>query len=102
LNYTKKSDLSTKTGLSFIENFDMDNEKILNRLRPIYSEIFKEEMELNLATSPNDIGSWDSLNHILLIKRIEEEFQFEFDLFEVIELKNTGDIVNTIQKYLSF
>jgi len=94
--------LSTKTGLSFIENFDMDNEKILNRLRPIYSEIFKEEMELNLATSPNDIGSWDSLNHILLIKRIEEEFQFEFDLFEVIELKNTGDIVNTIQKYLSF
>jgi len=94
--------LSTKTGLSFIENFDMDNEKILNRLRPIYSEIFKEEMELNLATSPNDIGSWDSLNHILLIKRIEDEFQFEFDLFEVIELKNTGDIVNTIQKYLSF
>jgi acyl carrier protein len=94
--------LSTKTGLSFIENFDMDNEKILNRLRPIYIEIFKEEIELNLATSPNDIGSWDSLNHILLIKRIEEEFQFEFDLFEVIELKNTGDIVNTIQKYLSF
>jgi len=94
--------LSTKTGLSFIENFDMDNEKILNRLRPIYSEIFKEEIELNLATSPNDIGSWDSLNHILLIKRIEDEFQFEFDLFEVIELKNTGDIVNTIQKYLSF
>jgi len=94
--------LSTKTGLSFIENFDMDNEKILNRLRPIYNEIFKEEIELNLATSPNDIGSWDSLNHILLIKRIEDEFQFEFDLFEVIELKNTGDIVNTIQKYLSF
>jgi len=94
--------LSTKTGLSFIENFDMNNEKILNRLRPIYNEIFKEEIELNLATSPNDIGSWDSLNHILLIKRIEDEFQFEFDLFEVIELKNTGDIVNTIQKHLSF
>jgi acyl carrier protein len=79
----------------------MDNEKILNRLRPIYKEIFKEEINLTLTTSPNDIGSWDSLNHILLIKRIEDEFQFEFDLFEVIELKNTGDIVKTIQKYLN-
>jgi acyl carrier protein len=78
----------------------MDNEKILNRLRPIYKEIFKEDINLSLTTSPNNISSWDSLNHILLIKRIEEEFQFEFDLFEVIELKNTEDIVNTIQKYL--
>jgi acyl carrier protein len=78
----------------------MNNEKILNRLHPIYKEIFKEDINLSLTTSPNDIGSWDSLNHILLIKRIEEEFQFEFDLFEVIELKNTEDIVNTIQKYL--
>ncbi len=90
-----------KTDLLFIENFRMDNKQILNKLRPIYKEIFREDINLSLTTSPNDIGSWDSLNHILLIKRIEEEFQFEFDLFEVIELKNTGDIVNTIQKYLS-
>lgn len=79
----------------------MDNEKILNRLRLIYNEVFKEDVNLNLTTSPNDIESWDSLNHILLIKRIEEEFEFEFDLFEVIELKNTGDIIRTIQKHLS-
>lgn len=80
----------------------MDNEQILNKLRPIYNEIFKEKIQLDFTTSPNNIASWDSLNHILLIKRIEEEFQFEFDLFEVIELKNTGDIVNTIQKYLNW
>jgi acyl carrier protein len=79
----------------------MNSEMILNRLSPIYNEIFKENINLNAETSPNDIGSWDSLNHIILIKRIEEEFHFEFDLFEVIELKNTGDIIKTIQKYLS-
>jgi acyl carrier protein len=79
----------------------MDKENILNRLRPIYNDIFKVNIHLDLTTSPNDINSWDSLNHILLIKRIEEEFEFEFDFFEVIELKNTGDIVDTIQKYLN-
>ncbi len=78
----------------------MSSEEILEKLKKVYAEIFKEEMALTHETSPNDIGSWDSLNHVLLIKRIEEEFQIEIDLFEVIELKNTGDIVNAIQKRL--
>ncbi len=78
----------------------MSSEEILEKLKKVYAEIFKEEMALTPETSPNDIGAWDSLNHVLLIKRIEEEFQIEIDLFEVIELKNTGDIVNAIQKRL--
>jgi acyl carrier protein len=78
----------------------MDKERILEKLQQIYTETFKEEIELSLSTSPNDIGSWDSLNHVILIKKIEEEFQVEFDLFEVIELKNTGDIVNALQNKL--
>lgn len=76
-------------------------EEILEKLRAVYSEIFKEEINLSLDTTPNDIGSWDSLNHVVLIKRIEEEFQIEIDLFEVIELKSTGDIVKAIQKRLN-
>jgi acyl carrier protein len=78
----------------------MSTEEILEKLRPVYNEIFKEEIKLTLSTSPKDIGSWDSLNHVMLIKKIEEEFQIEIDLFEVIELKNTGDIIKTIQNHL--
>lgn len=78
----------------------MSTEEILEKLRPVYNEIFKEEINLTLSTSPKDIGSWDSLNHVMLIKKIEEEFQIEIDLFEVIELKNTGDIIKTIQNHL--
>jgi acyl carrier protein len=78
----------------------MSTEEILEKLRPVYKEIFKEEINLTLSTSPKDIGSWDSLNHVMLIKKIEEEFQIEIDLFEVIELKNTGDIIKTIQNNL--
>ena len=79
----------------------MNKEEILGKLQLIYTEIFNIDTEISITTSPNDIVSWDSLNHIILIKRIEEEFHIEFDLFEVIELKNTGDIVHTIQKQLS-
>ncbi|MFW6257284.1 MAG: acyl carrier protein [Prolixibacteraceae bacterium] len=76
----------------------MNSKEILDNLHPIFKEIFKEDIKLELSTSPREIGQWDSLNHILLIKKIEEEFQVEFDLFDIIEFKNVGDIVNSIQK----
>ncbi|MBN2634786.1 MAG: acyl carrier protein [Prolixibacteraceae bacterium] len=76
----------------------MDSKEILDKLNPVFKEVFKEDIKLTSSTSPNDIGSWDSLNHMILIKKIEEEFQFEFDLFDVVELKNVGDIINIIQK----
>lgn len=76
----------------------MEKNEILNRLKPLFKEVFKDELEITSSVSPRDIGSWDSLNHIILIKKIEEEFQFEFDLFDIVELKNVGDLINIIQK----
>lgn len=84
--------------MSFIKKSEMDSKEILDKLNPVFKEVFKEDIKLTSSTSPNDIGSWDSLNHMILIKKIEEEFQFEFDLFDVVELKNVGDIINIIQK----
>ena len=82
----------------FIKKSEMDSKEILNKLNPVFKEVFKENIRLTPSTSPNDIGSWDSLNHMILIKKIEGEFQFEFDLFDIVELKNVGDIINIIQK----
>ncbi len=77
----------------------MSDNEILEKLALLFKEVFKEEIKLSASTSPNDIGSWDSLNHMILIKRIEETFHFEFDLFDIVELRNVEDIINTIQKY---
>ena len=77
----------------------MENREILDKLRPVFNEVFKENINLTLSTSPNEIDSWDSLNHMVLIKKIEEKFQFEFDLFDIIELKNVNDIVDKIKKH---
>jgi len=77
----------------------MSDNEILEKLALLFKEVFKEEIKLSASTSPNDIGSWDSLNHMILIKRIEETFHFEFDLFDIVELRNVEDIINIIQKY---
>ena len=75
----------------------MTDDEIMERLTDVFNGVFKENISLTETTSANDIHSWDSLNHIILIKKIEQEFDFEFDLFDVIEIKNVGDIVSHIQ-----
>lgn len=75
----------------------MQKENVRNKLNIIFGEVLKENVDLQDKTTANDIASWDSLNHIILIKKIESEFNIEFDLFDMIELKNVGDIINYIQ-----
>ena len=76
----------------------MERNIVTHKLSNIFRKVFKDEVELNESTSAKDIKSWDSLNHVILIKQIEEEFHIEFDLFDMIELKTFGDIVNYIQE----
>lgn len=78
----------------------MRTEEIRNKLKQTFKDVFKQDVNLTETTTANDIDSWDSLNHIILIKKIEADFQLEFDLFDIIELKNVGDIIHYIQKKL--
>ena len=79
----------------------MQEEDIKGKLEIIFKNVFGENVEILEATTANDIKKWDSLNHIILIKKIEEEFQMEFDLFEMIELKTVGDIINYIKSKIA-
>lgn len=75
----------------------MPVEEITKKLSEIFKTVFKRDVNLTEKITANDIDSWDSLNHIILIKEIEDQFQIEFDLFDMIELKTVGDIINYIQ-----
>jgi acyl carrier protein len=79
----------------------MQEEEIRGKLKIIFKNVFGENVELLEATTANDIKKWDSLNHTILIKKIEEEFRMEFDLFEMIELKTVGDIINYIKSKIA-
>ena len=75
----------------------MQDEEVQEKLYSILKKLFNTNIEITNATTANDINSWDSLNHIILIKKIEDEFNMEFDLFDMIELKTVGDMVNHIK-----
>jgi len=72
-------------------------EELLNKLQPIFKATFKKEnLVITDTTSAEDIDTWDSLSHVLLLNEIEKSFNIEFELDELISFKTVGDIVKSI------
>lgn len=74
---------------------------ILEKITEIYREIFADEtIILTLETSPEDIEEWDSLSQIQIVEEIEKSFGIKMELDDVFKVKNVGDFVALIEKYL--
>jgi len=75
---------------------------ILDKLQPIFQDIFEDDELLITAESNADtVEDWDSLAHIVLIFSIEQEFEIKFALGELEAMKNVGDMVELMQTKLS-
>ncbi|MBO4904365.1 MAG: acyl carrier protein [Lachnospiraceae bacterium] len=79
----------------------MTHEEILEIVRRIFRDVFDDEdLEVNDSTNSSDIEDWDSLEHITLVVSMEKEFNLKFDLKEVNELANVGEMVDLIASKL--
>jgi len=77
-------------------------EELLKQVNLIFREVFEDtKLEINKETSAQSIDNWDSLNHVMLIATIESEFDISFELDEMIEFKNVGDILTAIQSKIA-
>ena len=74
----------------------MSRDEISKIVKDIFTGIFKLENEvISDETNSDDVKNWDSLNHIILIFAIENEFKIKFPLGEMADLKSIGDIVDS-------
>ncbi len=75
----------------------MNKEEIMNRLTNVFRSVFDDE-EINISdkTTADDIDDWDSLEHINLLVAVEQEFNIKFNMNEVGNMKNVGDMVDII------
>ena len=59
----------------------------------IVSTIFSiDESEVKDSMSSKDISDWDSMNYLLFISDIEQEFSVSFTMDEVMNAQTLGDI----------
>lgn len=74
----------------------MNKQEILEKLAPIFSETFEEDIELTPNLSAADVENWDSLGNIRLFVAIEQKFSIQFSTGEIANLKNVGELVDAI------
>ena len=68
----------------------------LNEL--IASVINISPAELNLQSGPGNISEWDSLAHVGVVAAVEQTYQVELTMPEILSIKTIADIRNLLQK----
>ena len=77
----------------------MTREEVMKTLNEIFCNVFDDEtIILKDETNANDIEDWDSLEQINLIVNIENEFGMMFDMSEVSDLANVGEMADLIMR----
>lgn len=72
-------------------------DKVLEELNIIFINVFKDDsLKISFNTSADDIQAWDSFSNIELILDIENRFEIRFDLRELANIKNVGQLAKYI------
>ena len=76
----------------------MIKEDMFSKVQEIFRDVFDDSsLLITDSSSPDDIEDWDSMNHLVLLSAIQEEFGVKIALEEMPLLNNVGDLINTIQ-----
>ena len=79
----------------------MNRNEIIEKLAVIFHEIFGDNnIVLRDDMTAADVERWDSLTHMLMITKVEEEFGIKFKLKELNKLKMVGDLITIIETKL--
>jgi len=77
----------------------MSRENVVKRTQEIFRDIFNDSsIVIYDSMSANNLGNWDSLNHINLLGAIQLEFNIKIELIELQYLNNVGAIIDLILK----
>lgn len=73
-----------------------------NNIKRIFCEVIGiDESEINDALAYNSCESWDSLVHLELINELEDAFDIEFEMDDIIAMETFGKVKEIVMKNLS-
>jgi acyl carrier protein len=69
------------------------------RLNDLFRKVFEDDaIVIRNEMTAADVPQWDSLAHIGLIMEIEEEFQIQFTVDDLVGLKDVGEMIDLIER----
>lgn len=79
----------------------LTREEIFEKITEIFREEFDDDTLVIVdETYSEDIEDWDSLAHVELVMTMEKAFNMKFNIKEVGQLKNVGEMVDLIMSKL--
>lgn len=76
-------------------------DRIMERVSEIFKIVFnKADLEISEETCADDIEEWGSLKHLNLLAMIEEDFDIQFEVSDVVSMQNVGDMIRCIESLL--
>jgi len=66
----------------------------------ILKELNLDDFDLTDETTAPQVPGWDSLNHVNIILAVEHYFKVKFKSYEVLRLKNVGDLQKLVDSKL--
>lgn len=69
------------------------------QLAAVFEDVFQHAGPLTPATSAEDVSRWDSLQHIALVRSLEETFEIQLSMDEMMEIRSVGDIENVLRRH---
>lgn len=75
----------------------MTRSEILDRIAQHLGEVLDlEDVKLTEASTAEDFEEWDSVNHVRLLIRIEQDLGFQFNTDDVGMVETVGQLIDLI------
>lgn len=79
----------------------MEKQEIIEKITEIFREVFGDKnIVINDEMTAADVENWDSLTHMLMITKVEDELGIKFKLKELNRLKKVGDLISIVESKL--
>lgn len=62
----------------------------------ILKELKLDEFEITEEMTADQVPGWDSLSHLNVILAVEQDFNIRFNSYELLKLKNIGELQSLI------
>lgn len=80
----------------------MELNEIIKQVNTIFINLFDDNsIVLTESSDTTNIEAWDSLNHIQIITAVEKHFKIRFELNDLLNFQNIGDLCRGVQSRLS-
>ena len=70
-------------------------------IKIIAETINVEVNKIDEDTAIGDFPNWDSMEQLIIITSLEEEFDIKFDPEDIMELEDVTDMIETIEEHIN-